>query len=114
MVKMRTPRRSTEQSSTTTTRLRRHPSTLLSLCLVAITLFDVFPLSSAGTNCTEADSTRNCVDGLVVPIWRPFLDLQVEERVLRGILYFFSIGYMFLGVSIVADRFMSSIEVITR
>lgn len=66
-----------------------------------------------GTNCSAADATRNCVDGMVVPIWKPFLDLGVTERVLRGILYFFSIAYLFLGVSIVADRFMSSIEVIT-
>jgi hypothetical protein len=64
-----------------------------------------------GTNCSAADATRNCVDGMVVPIWKPFLDLGVTERVLRGILYFFSIAYLFLGVSIVADRFMSSIEV---
>ncbi|KAH7722403.1 sodium/calcium exchanger 3-like protein [Aphelenchoides avenae] len=70
-------------------------------------------LVDAGTNCSAADATRNCVDGLVVPIWRPFLDLDVSDRTMRGLLYFFIIGYMFLGVSIVADRFMSSIEVIT-
>jgi solute carrier family 8 (sodium/calcium exchanger) len=67
----------------------------------------------AGTNCTAADATRNCIDGLIVPIWRPFLDLRTEDKILRGTIYFFVIAYLFLGVSIVADRFMSSIEVIT-
>lgn len=31
----------------------------------------------------------------------------------RAFVYFFSMFYLFLGVSIIADRFMSSIEVIT-
>nr|CAA04574.1 sodium-calcium exchanger [Caenorhabditis elegans] len=70
-------------------------------------------LADAGSNCSAADATRNCIDGLVIPIWRPFLDLTTGDRVLRGVLYFFVIAYMFLGISIVADRFMSSIEVIT-
>ncbi|VDK60528.1 unnamed protein product [Anisakis simplex] len=50
---------------------------------------------------------------MIVPIWRPFLDLSTKDRVKRGIIFFFVIAYCFLGVSIVADRFMSSIEVIT-
>uniref|UniRef100_A0A914MWA4 Sodium/calcium exchanger membrane region domain-containing protein n=1 Tax=Meloidogyne incognita TaxID=6306 RepID=A0A914MWA4_MELIC len=77
------------------------------------TLLLIIQPVNAGTNCTEADSTRNCVDGMLVPIWKPFLDLGTEDRFLRGIIYFFVIAYLFLGVSIVADRFMSSIEVIT-
>ncbi|VDD97187.1 unnamed protein product [Enterobius vermicularis] len=44
---------------------------------------------------------------------RPFLDLKFSDRILRGVIFFFVIAYSFLGVSIVADRFMSSIEVIT-
>uniref|UniRef100_A0A914V5A8 Sodium/calcium exchanger membrane region domain-containing protein n=1 Tax=Plectus sambesii TaxID=2011161 RepID=A0A914V5A8_9BILA len=67
----------------------------------------------AGTNCSAADSTKNCVDGMFIPIWRPFLDLSVGDRFGRGLIYFVVIAYCFLGVSIVADRFMSSIEVIT-
>ncbi|KAJ8383650.1 hypothetical protein AAFF_G00216210 [Aldrovandia affinis] len=35
------------------------------------------------------------------------------ERAARAILYFVCLMYMFLGVSIIADRFMASIEVIT-
>uniref|UniRef100_A0A914ZQW9 Calx-beta domain-containing protein n=1 Tax=Parascaris univalens TaxID=6257 RepID=A0A914ZQW9_PARUN len=70
-------------------------------------------LSEAGTNCSAADATRNCIDGMIVPIWRPFLDLTTGDRMFRGALFFLIIAYCFLGVSIVADRFMSSIEVIT-
>uniref|UniRef100_A0A0R3RLF1 Calx-beta domain-containing protein n=1 Tax=Elaeophora elaphi TaxID=1147741 RepID=A0A0R3RLF1_9BILA len=44
---------------------------------------------------------------------RPFLHLSIGNRIFRGIAFFFIIAYVFLGVSIVADRFMSSIEVIT-
>ncbi|CAB3397317.1 unnamed protein product [Caenorhabditis bovis] len=76
-------------------------------------LVAIVGLAQAGSNCSAADSTRNCIDGLVVPIWRPFLDLSSGDRILRGVIYFFVIAYMFLGISIVADRFMSSIEVIT-
>ncbi|PAV93238.1 hypothetical protein WR25_06500 [Diploscapter pachys] len=50
---------------------------------------------------------------MIVPIWRPFLDLDPLDRLFRGVIYFFVIAYLFLGISIVADRFMSSIEVIT-
>ncbi|GMT10213.1 hypothetical protein PFISCL1PPCAC_1510, partial [Pristionchus fissidentatus] len=64
-------------------------------------------------NCTDADATKNCIDGLIVPIWRPFLDLNSSDRLVRGVIYFIVIAYCFIGVSIVADRFMSGIEVIT-
>ena len=81
---------------------------LLALLLLGLATDQV----AGGTNCSAADATRNCVDGMVVPIWKPYLDLTVGDRVLRGIIYFFAIAYLFLGVSIVADRFMSSIEVL--
>ncbi|KAK6051002.1 hypothetical protein COOONC_11493 [Cooperia oncophora] len=77
--------------------------------IVAIVAID----STVATNCSAADATRNCIDGLVVPIWRPFLDLSPGDKIVRGFIYFIVIAYCFLGVSIVADRFMSSIEVIT-
>ncbi|EJD75526.1 sodium/calcium exchanger 1 [Loa loa] len=67
----------------------------------------------ASPNHTEADAIKNCVDGMIIPIWRPFLHLSIGDRIFRGITFFFIIAYLFLGVSIVADRFMSSIEVIT-
>ncbi|GMR58184.1 hypothetical protein PMAYCL1PPCAC_28379, partial [Pristionchus mayeri] len=83
----------------------RAAATLLILAALA-------EIAEAG-NCTDADATKNCIDGLIVPIWRPFLDLDSGDRLLRGVIYFFVIAYCFIGVSIVADRFMSGIEVIT-
>ncbi|KAL3083184.1 hypothetical protein niasHS_010986 [Heterodera schachtii] len=88
------------------------PTPSLGLILLVL-LLNLADDASAGTNCSAADATRNCVDGMAIPIWKPFLDLSVGNRVFRGIIYFFAIAYLFLGVSIVADRFMSSIEVIT-
>uniref|UniRef100_A0A915Q0F5 Calx-beta domain-containing protein n=1 Tax=Setaria digitata TaxID=48799 RepID=A0A915Q0F5_9BILA len=67
----------------------------------------------ADTNCTEKESIENCVDGMIIPIWRPFLHLSIGDRIFRGVVFFLVIAYFFLGVSILADRFMSSIEVIT-
>uniref|UniRef100_A0A8R1DRK7 Calx-beta domain-containing protein n=1 Tax=Caenorhabditis japonica TaxID=281687 RepID=A0A8R1DRK7_CAEJA len=87
--------------------------TRLGCWLAVAALVALAGLAQAGSNCSAADATRNCIDGLVVPIWRPFLDLTTGDRIFRGVLYFFIIAYMFLGISIVADRFMSSIEVIT-
>uniref|UniRef100_A0A8C4ZVS6 Solute carrier family 8 member 4b n=1 Tax=Gadus morhua TaxID=8049 RepID=A0A8C4ZVS6_GADMO len=49
---------------------------------------------------------------LVLPIWNP-QNPSVGDKVARAIVYFVALIYMFLGMSIIADRFMSSIEVIT-
>ncbi|XP_056265506.1 solute carrier family 8 member 4a isoform X4 [Pseudoliparis swirei] len=45
-------------------------------------------------------------------MWNP-QNPAVGDKVARAIVYFAALIYMFLGMSIVADRFMSSIEVIT-
>ncbi|CAJ0946314.1 unnamed protein product, partial [Mesorhabditis belari] len=75
--------------------------------------FILYQTAEAGSNCSAADATKNCIDGMMIPIWRPYIDLSMSDRLIRGVIYFFIIAYCFLGVSIVADRFMSSIEVIT-
>ncbi|KAJ8309550.1 hypothetical protein KUTeg_014424 [Tegillarca granosa] len=54
-----------------------------------------------------------CKPGLVLPVWQPQGNLSVGDKVARATVYFVSLVYMFLGVSIVSDRFMASIEVIT-
>lgn len=46
-------------------------------------------------------------------MWLPEKDIALSDRIARAIVYFLAMCYMFLGVSIIADRFMSSIEVIT-
>uniref|UniRef100_A0A8C6TKM3 Solute carrier family 8 member 2a n=1 Tax=Neogobius melanostomus TaxID=47308 RepID=A0A8C6TKM3_9GOBI len=53
-----------------------------------------------------------CKPGIMLPVWLP-LNPPVGEQAGRAILYFLSLMYIFLGVSIIADRFMASIEVIT-
>lgn len=45
-----------------------------------------------------------CRDGLVVPAWRPLYNLTGYDRFLRGLVYFFALCYLFIGVSIIADR----------
>uniref|UniRef100_A0AAX7TK74 Calx-beta domain-containing protein n=1 Tax=Astatotilapia calliptera TaxID=8154 RepID=A0AAX7TK74_ASTCA len=49
---------------------------------------------------------------VVLPVWNP-QNPSVGDKVARAIVYFVALIYMFLGMSIIADRFMSSIEVIT-
>ncbi len=55
----------------------------------------------------------NCADGLIIPIWKPFENLSGGDRFGRGLLYILLMVYLFIGVSIVSDRFMESIEMIT-
>ncbi|XP_015440251.1 PREDICTED: sodium/calcium exchanger 1 isoform X2 [Dufourea novaeangliae] len=57
-------------------------------------------------------STR-CEPGLVVPMWRPQENLNLFDLVFRGTVYFLLLLYLFIGVSIISDRFMAAIEVIT-
>uniref|UniRef100_A0A8D3CB52 Solute carrier family 8 member 4b n=1 Tax=Scophthalmus maximus TaxID=52904 RepID=A0A8D3CB52_SCOMX len=54
----------------------------------------------------------NQLFALVLPVWNP-QNPSVGDKVARAIVYFVALIYMFLGMSIIADRFMSSIEVIT-
>ncbi|XP_018592678.1 solute carrier family 8 member 4b [Scleropages formosus] len=60
-------------------------------------------------NCSGGDA---CSEGVVLPVWNP-QNPSVGDKVARAIVYFVALIYMFLGMSIIADRFMSSIEVIT-
>lgn len=53
------------------------------------------------------------MSGVVLPVWNP-QNPSVGDKVARAIVYFVALIYMFLGMSIIADRFMSSIEVSNR
>ncbi|XP_059186806.1 sodium/calcium exchanger 2b isoform X2 [Centropristis striata] len=59
--------------------------------------------------CLEA---TECRPGILLPVWMP-KSPGLGDQVARAVVYFVSLMYMFLGVSIIADRFMASIEVIT-
>jgi len=63
---------------------------------------------------TDASSGINCDDGLVVPLWEvPKAGLSPGDRFGRGLLYAVLMLYLFIGVAIVSDKFMESIEMIT-
>lgn len=76
------------------------------------------PLAAAGgsnntlKNSTTCGGRTNCIEGVILPIWKPE-NPSFTERLARATIYFVALVYMFLGVSIIADRFMASIEVIT-
>ncbi|KAH0566675.1 hypothetical protein KQX54_003157 [Cotesia glomerata] len=55
----------------------------------------------------------NCTEGLVIPMWYPQEDIGLSDIIIRGTVYFFLLLYLFIGVSIISDRFMAAIEVIT-
>lgn len=69
--------------------------------------------SNVYSNRTSSVHRLSCKDGLVLPVWRPLENLSSGDVIVRGLLYFFSLVYLFVGVSIIADKFMAAIEVIT-
>ncbi|CAF4097809.1 unnamed protein product [Rotaria magnacalcarata] len=61
--------------------------------------------SKIRSNCTQ--------DGLVIPLWQPQDNISTGDRISRAIVYLLALIYLFIGVAIISDRFMASIEVIT-
>lgn len=53
-----------------------------------------------------------CKNGLILSAW-PIENITNGDRFARGLVYFLAMCYLFLGVSIVSDRFMAAIEKIT-
>lgn len=76
--------------------------TRLSFCLVHLLV-----------TISASDNKTKCRDGLILPRWTPTTNLSRGDVVARGIVYFIALVYIFVGVSIIADRFMAAIEVIT-
>nr|XP_040054686.1 sodium/calcium exchanger 3 isoform X1 [Gasterosteus aculeatus aculeatus]XP_040054687.1 sodium/calcium exchanger 3 isoform X1 [Gasterosteus aculeatus aculeatus]XP_040054688.1 sodium/calcium exchanger 3 isoform X1 [Gasterosteus aculeatus aculeatus] len=64
------------------------------------------------SNATCSGNAGKCRAGIILPIWYPE-DPSMGDKIARVIVYFVAMIYMFLGVSIIADRFMAAIEVIT-
>ena len=67
------------------------------------------PLGPTNGTC---QGNSKCQQGIILPIWYPE-DPSLGDKIARVIVYFVAMIYMFLGVSIIADRFMAAIEVIT-
>lgn len=118
-------------SFVTRCRTMRHPkvSSYLSmglqyLVIVAILLTNIHRVmaenvhdqsSSHNTSANKSDSCGGfveCSAGVILPVWEP-QNPSFGDKVARATVYFVALVYMFLGVSIIADRFMASIEVIT-
>ncbi|CAL1538059.1 unnamed protein product, partial [Lymnaea stagnalis] len=62
-------------------------------------------------NCSTEASP--CKEGLLLPMWTPQGRLSAGDKTARATVYMVTMFYLFLGVSIIADRFMAAIEVIT-
>ncbi|XP_015335222.2 sodium/calcium exchanger 1 isoform X12 [Marmota marmota marmota] len=69
-------------------------------------------MEGGGNSTAECTGSYYCKKGVILPIWEP-QDPSFGDKIARATVYFVAMVYMFLGVSIIADRFMSSIEVIT-
>ncbi|XP_060509302.2 sodium/calcium exchanger 1 isoform X7 [Panthera onca] len=102
-------------------RLRLSPTFSVGFHLLAFValLFSHVDLISAdtemegeGNETGECTGSYYCKKGVILPIWEP-QDPSFGDKIARATVYFVAMVYMFLGVSIIADRFMSSIEVIT-
>ncbi|XP_054033204.1 sodium/calcium exchanger 1 isoform X2 [Dryobates pubescens] len=70
------------------------------------------PSEPPANDSEECTGSYICKKGVILPIWEP-QDPSFGDKIARATVYFVAMVYMFLGVSIIADRFMSSIEVIT-
>ncbi|TWW76798.1 sodium/calcium exchanger 2b [Takifugu flavidus] len=99
---------------------RSEPSSSPDLWTLSPSLFSFSfsPSVSYGKSNTSSPKSKcdrkvsNCTNGILLPVWEP-IQPELGEKVARAVVYFVSLMYMFLGVSIIADRFMASIEVIT-
>uniref|UniRef100_A0A915EII4 Calx-beta domain-containing protein n=1 Tax=Ditylenchus dipsaci TaxID=166011 RepID=A0A915EII4_9BILA len=94
------------------------------LLLINVEARDVLTVFSASKSTTFApnlsdtqqeprcSSAKECKDGVILPVWQP-QDVPTSTKIFRAFIYLLAMAYLFYGVSIVADRFMAAIEVIT-
>ncbi|TGZ69018.1 hypothetical protein CRM22_003959 [Opisthorchis felineus] len=90
-------------------------TTLRFLLLILIFVVLVYPSTEdklINGTCPSSKKTA-CVDGILIRKWEPSTGLSVGDKLARATIYFACLLYLFLGVSIIADRFMAAIEVIT-
>ncbi|PAA84827.1 hypothetical protein BOX15_Mlig030700g3 [Macrostomum lignano] len=87
------------------------PPVLLFLLLCLVGNASAVKRDANGT-CKSSANTK-CQPGVMLPVWQPSLNLSFGDKLARAVVYFSCLIYCFLGVSIIADRFMAAIEVIT-
>ncbi|XP_031166827.1 sodium/calcium exchanger 2a isoform X1 [Sander lucioperca] len=68
--------------------------------------------NSTGSGKRTCPGVVVCRPGILLPVWLP-LNPPLGEQTGRALVYFICLMYIFMGISIIADRFMASIEVIT-
>ncbi|XP_030400362.1 sodium/calcium exchanger 2 [Gopherus evgoodei] len=92
------------------------PRILTKALLASVLLAENFSLAGALETVPESNvscqGSNTCHPGVLLPVWQPD-NPSFGDKAARAIVYFVAMMYMFLGVSIIADRFMASIEVIT-
>lgn len=101
--------RSVKLGSSTTLWLGLVSATVAVICAESQTT-SIPSLPSSGNDTCRGN--HKCRPGIILPIWYPE-DPSMGDKTARVIVYFVAMIYMFLGVSIIADRFMAAIEVIT-
>lgn len=89
--------------------------TIIQLTFIGSVLVTSSAAASKSSNDTTLvhDDSICREDGLLLPVWMPQIGISVGDRFARGACYFLFLFYLFIGVSIVSDRFMAAIEVIT-
>lgn len=73
----------------------------------------MYNLSSLNNSQSCDTSASYCKPGVILPVWLPQEGLLIGDTIARACVYALGLAYLFLGVSIIADRFMAAIEVIT-
>jgi solute carrier family 8 (sodium/calcium exchanger) len=95
----------------------RHLASLLilflsfNITLVVHGLTDQYNNSS--NTCSKIRTNCSTQDGIIIPLWRPQHGISTGDRISRAIVYLLALIYLFIGVAIISDRFMASIQVIT-
>lgn len=94
-------------------RIRR--SSLYLLFFICITLVSLSESKDNRTvgNCPTSNNIK-CKDGVLLPAWtKPGNDSGPGWTAVKAFIYFIVMFILFVGISIISDRFMAAIEVIT-
>ncbi|XP_053329900.1 sodium/calcium exchanger 2 [Spea bombifrons] len=84
---------------------------LVKIAVLVAVVASVSSEEMENVTCGTPQKTK-CEPGILLPVWLPH-NPSSGDKVARAVVYFVAMLYLFLGVSIIADRFMASIEVIT-
>ncbi|UJR08953.1 hypothetical protein I4U23_013205 [Adineta vaga] len=80
--------------------------------VTGLNLSKIMDYNSSNT-CSKLRTNCGTKDGIIIPLWNPQEGISTGDRISRAIVYLLALIYLFIGVAIISDRFMASIEVIT-